>query len=232
MVPRTPEGEALRCWLTERAAYYSSFGETERAQRDSLLDEVYRLTRPKLASEDERKKHESAAKKLRELLPMVDSTVKALKVCGSQVFPKDGTPPITMSELLLHLEESAFIIRGSLLYLDRPHMRSADVLSHCLIFISMVMNCGVVEVDALGLARLAMKAHGFSEDELGIFSKDSKQSGTPRKRRKDVINNYFDVVESYLEQYRKHNNIPDFNPAHYRQKKDQVRKKSPRIPAD
>jgi len=232
MVPRTPEGEALRCWLTERAAYYSSFGETERAQRDSLLDEVYRLTRPKLASEDERKKHESAARKLRELLPMVDSTVKALKVCGSEVFPKDGTPPITMSELLLHLEESAFIIKGSLLYLDRPHMRSADVLSYSLTFVTMVMNCGVVEADALGLARLAMKAHGFTDDELGVFSDDSRKVGTPRKRRKDVISHYFDVVESYLEQYRKHNNIPEFNPAQYRQKKDHVRKNPPHIPRD
>jgi hypothetical protein len=233
LVPRTPEGKALSCWLTQEATYLTSLGETERAQRDSLLESLYLMTRPKLASDFEKKKHESAVGQLRELLLMVESTVKAIKGCGSQLVPKDGHPPLDMSELLLHLEESAFIMKGALsYYLNRPHMHSADALSYCVAFISGVIDAGVDEPGAIGLAKVAMRAHGYDEEELGRFSVASQRAGTPRKRRNNVIDTFFNAGNSYLEQERKHKNIPGFNPAHYRQKKDHLRKTFLKIKPD
>ena len=109
-----------------------------------------------------------------------------------------------------------------------------------MLFLSELDDFGVAEADALGLARLAMKAHGFTEAELEKFSRDSQKLGTPRKRKKQYFSNLYDVVESYLAlyrkhknlpeaksylaQYRKHKNIPEFNPAHYRQKINYLRK--------
>ena len=117
------------------------------------------------------------------------------------------------------------------MFLARPYGRSADVLSHCVVFLSELSQDEVPESDALALARLLMKAHGFPEDELKVLSQKSRKAGmeigkkerntgTTRKRRRKVISNYFKLVESHLESRRIHKKEPPFPPNHYKQRQD------------
>lgn len=220
IAPRSREATTLQGWAERRAAYYTFLGETEQASAESLLKHVFVMTRPQLTSGVEKKKHEAVARQLKGLLPELVSALGAIKACNSLVVPEDGIPPLDLSQITVHLEEAAPLIRGALLHLDRPYRRSGDVLSHCWLFIGELENSTTSEMDALSLCRLLMKAHGFSDDELEVFSKRSREAGTVRKRRHAAGNKLFDTVEAYLELMRKHKNIPPFNPALYRQKKN------------
>jgi len=226
-------GQAWDRWLEKQAEFYKSFGDTERAQRDSLFELAYLMTRPQLASDVEKKKHDYAATKLGELLPLMESALGAIKACGSQVVPEDGTPALDLSELSRNLEDSAFHIQEALRFLVKPRGRSANALSHCVMFLSDLGSCKVTEKDALALTRLLMKAHGFQEDDLIILSgfsrksfsidsisREPKRTGTAHKRVQALISSKFDMVESLLESRRIHKKEPPFNPALYKQKQD------------
>ena len=218
--PSSPEGKAFKCWMAQKVDYYSFLGVTERAERDSLVQEIFEMTCPPMASDAEAKKHRAAVTKVKELLPMLNSTIGSLKACGPQVAPKDGSAPPTLSDLSLHLEESAFKINIALLYLDWPYMRSADVLSYCWPFISSLVSSGITEPDAVCLAEVAMKAHGFTQDEIEVLSKKSQRAGTIRKRREKGINNFFDTGESAMQRIRQHKDLPEINLAKYRKKNE------------
>lgn len=64
------------------------------------------------------------------------------------------------------------------------------------------------------LARVIMKAHGFSNADLdqGKVSEYSRKRGTIRKRIDTAVGEYLDLVESHLEMYRKHRNEIPFDP--------------------
>lgn len=157
---------------------------------------------------------------LRALAPKLRSTAGAIKVCGKHVVPADGTPELDLSELLFHLDKSSVLTEGALLFLDRKRVRSADVLSHCAVFLSTLSDCGVAEPAALALTRTIMGAHGYTNDELKLLSPKSGRLGTPRKRKKDVISTYFDVAQSFLELKRKIENRPPFNAKLFRRRLD------------
>ena len=57
-----PEGEALHRWLEKKEAHLTSVGNTAGAQRDSLLEELYQMTRPRFFSDAERTKHVSVTR--------------------------------------------------------------------------------------------------------------------------------------------------------------------------
>jgi hypothetical protein len=216
----SPERQALDRWLEAQAEFYRSLGETERAHRDSLFEVAYLMTRPQLGSDAEKRKHQFVATKLKELLPVVESTLGTIKACGSGVLPEDGTPAIHLSDLSGSLEDSAFYIQEALKFLARPYGRSADVLGHCLVLLLQLKEDQVPERNALALTRLLMRAHGFPNDELDVFSLKTHETGTARKRRRDILGKYFHMIESNLDSRRIHKKEPPFNPALYKQKED------------
>jgi len=208
------ESQALDCWIDKTAEYLRLIGDMEGATRDSLYEKLYRMTRPHFSSTSERKAHETAILKLRELLPAVQITIGALQACGSQLSPnsKDGMPPFGISKLIASLEQQADYLKGALLYFDRGNMPSADALSYCLPFLIDVRGCKVSVIKALALGRLAMKAHGFSDMEC--FDDARKGPAGPRMRK--LVREYMHVLTSILETDRK----KPFDPARYLKKKD------------
>jgi hypothetical protein len=83
-------------------------------------------------------------------------------------------------------------IRAALLQLDWPGQRSGNVISHCWMFIWQLEKREVSHMDALSLCRLVMKAHGFQDQELEVFSKRSRDAGTVRKRIRENIEGALD----------------------------------------
>jgi hypothetical protein len=200
---KSPAGEAFLRWLQKKMDFARKIGNVEGAEMDALLESAYHMTRPQLASESEKKRHDFAALKVGELLPVIESTIGALKATGSMLVPKDGTPPYTFSALQQHLEAAAIEVKSALLYLERPYMREADALNHCIMFISELSGYRVPEEDALSLGRVLMKAHGFSDEDLEDFSKRSVETGKVRKRRRDYVKNWFKAGLSALETHQK-----------------------------
>jgi hypothetical protein len=164
--------------------------------------------------------HEAAVLNLKKLQRPIQDAVKALKACGSQVSPnsKDGMPPIAVSRLLPSLEEAALYVKGALMYLDRNNMQSADALSYCLPFLIDLHGCKVSERKALALGRLVMKAHGFLDEDVKGF--DDARGGPAGPRRRKLVREYMNVLNSFLEMAQKHRNEPPFDPTRFFQKKD------------
>jgi hypothetical protein len=219
--PRSREAKALESWLEREAAINKSMEKTEAATRESPLETVYLWTRPQLASEAERAQHASVAPMLKDLRPAIEGVLGAIKACSSEVLPEGGLLPIGLCELASNLEEVAFHIRTALIFLDRPYRRSGDALSYCWMFIQQLQQCcDVSEMDAISLCRLIMKAHGFLDDELEIFSKMSHDAGTVRKRIRKEIKSIFDASDSAQELYRKVKNLGPFDRTSYMGKQD------------
>jgi hypothetical protein len=216
LAPRSREAKALARWCNKEAA----IGCPQGAIRESPLETVYLWTRPQLASEGERKKHESVAQTLKDLRPAIEAALEAIKACNSEVLPEGDLLPIDTSELASNLEAAVLHIRSALIFLDRPYRRSGDVLSYCWMFIQQLQRCKVSEMDALSLCRVLMKAHGFLENELEVFSKRSRDAGTVRKRILKEMKNIFDVSDSVRELYRKVKNVGPFDRTSYMDEQD------------
>jgi hypothetical protein len=75
-------------------------------------------------------------------------------------------------------------------------MRSADVVSHCVLFLASLHDCGVSEADAYALTSLLMEAHGFSAEELVVFGTGAVQAGTIRKRVKAAREDSIEIREA------------------------------------
>jgi hypothetical protein len=185
--PGTSELNTLYRWVEHHSAYFVQIGHSELSSTDALLEAVFELTQPEIASEHERRKHDFAATKIRGLLPEIEATIGALKATGSNIVPKGGTYGRRFNNLQRSLEKAASEIRWALIITDRPYVRSADVLSHCILFLASFDGCGVSEPDALALTSLLMKAYGFSDEELEVFGKRSVETGTIRKRKKAFL---------------------------------------------
>jgi hypothetical protein len=199
---RSPELDALGLWIQHHSAYFAQIGHSELTSTDALLEGVFKLTQPELASEHERYKHEYAATKIRELLPEIESAIGALKATGSSIVPRDGIPGRLFHPLQRSLEDAANQIRWALIIFDRPYMRSADIISHCISFLASIYLCEVRELDSLALTSLLMKAHGFSDEQLEVFDKRSVESGKIRKRIKAYCkanSNISKVQKDFLE---------------------------------
>lgn len=215
---KSPAGEAFLCWLQKKMDHARFIGDVEGAEMDSLLESAYHMTRPQLASQSEKKRHDFAVLKIGELLPVLEDTVRVLKATDSKLVPKDGSPAHTLTALQHHLEEAAIEIKSTLLVFERKYMREADALNHCIMFLTELNNYKIPEADALALGRVLMKAHGFSDDDLEDFSKRSVETGKVRKRRSDFVNNWFTTMQSSLEMRQKHSNQPPIDLTKYRPK--------------
>lgn len=212
LAPRSREAKALGSWLEREAAINKSMEKRGVATRESPLETVYLWTQPQLASEAERARHASVAPMLKDLRPTIEGVLGAIKACKSEVLPEGGLLPIGLCELASNLEEAAFHIRTALIFLDRPYRRSGDALSYCWMFIRQLQQCcDISEMDALSLCRVLMKAHGFLDDELEVFSKRSHDAGTVRKRIRKEIKSIFDASDSAQELYRKVKNVEPLN---------------------
>jgi hypothetical protein len=183
----SPELDTLYRWVEHHSAYFVQIGHSELSSTDALLEAVFELTQPEIESEHERRKHDFAATKIRGLLPEIEATIGALKATGSNIVPKGGTHGRRFNNLQQSLEKAANQIRWALIITDRPYTRSADVLSHCILFLASFDGCGVSEPDILALTSLLMKAHGFSDEELEVFDKRSVETGKIRKRIKAAL---------------------------------------------
>ena len=200
-----PEGKVLHRWLEEKAAALTSVGNTDEAQRDSLLEELYEMTRPRFFSDAERKKHVLVTKSLTTLLPEIEGAIGALNAC-SRVVPLYGivSRSLSLSKLSRNLEEAAFYGRRALIFLDQRYQRSEDALSHCMWFLAELKSYKISEPKAVALGWMIMKAHGFLEGDLIRLSTDSQKFGTPQKARRKMIRDYVKVVDSVLELHRAH----------------------------
>jgi hypothetical protein len=141
LTPNSREAKALKCWFEKEAAICAKIGKPEGATRDSLLESVYIWTRPQLASEAEREKHESVAHRLKNLQLAIESALGAIRACNSEVLPEGSMLPLDLSELTSNLEETTFHIRCALLFLDQPYERSGKVISYCWMFIRELQRC-------------------------------------------------------------------------------------------
>lgn len=203
--PATRAGQALLRWLETKAAYLTSVGNTDGAQRDSLLEELYQMTRPRFFSDAERKKHVSVTKNLTTLLPEIEAAIGALNAC-SRVVPLYGiaSRTLSLSKLSRNLEEAALYGRRALIFLDRRNQRSEDALSHCMWFLAELRSYKIPEPKAVALGRVIMMAHGFSENDLARFTVSSQKDGTPRKARRKMFLDDIKVVDSVFELRRAH----------------------------
>ena len=181
---RSPEVDAFNRWANYQSAHFGKIGHSELSSGESLLKEAFELTQPEFVSEQVKPKSEFAATKIRELLPEIESAIGALKATDLRIVPKDGTAVGRFDTLQHSLKTSANEIRRALIVTDRPYMRSPHFLSHCILFLITLDDCGVSEADAYALTSLLMKAHGFSDDELVVFDKGLIKTGTIRKRVK------------------------------------------------
>lgn len=215
---KSPAGEAFLCWLQKKRDFAVHIGAQEDAEIDSLLATAYNMTRPQLGSLAEKARHDYAALKIREILPALEDTIRAMKATNSQLVPEDGIPPLNLSSFQRHLENAESEAKGILLFLDRPNMREADALNHCIMFLSQLHEYRVPEADALALGRVLMRAHGFSDDDLGDFSKRSVDSGKARKRRSNYVSNWFNTALTALEMHQKHSKQTPFDRTPYKPK--------------
>jgi len=216
----TCEGQTLHRWMEKQAEYLIAIGDMDGAEEDSLLECVYNMTRPPLASEPDRKRNEFAAAKLENLLPQIESTIGALRAAGSQVVSEGGIPSVDVARLLPSLQEASIQIRGALIFLAQPYARSADALSYCLVFLNQLRGDNNSEIDKkhIDLVRVIMGAHGFSDDDLraGNISRDSLKRRTIHKRIDAVLRQHFALVESHLEMSREQRNEPPFDPTFWK----------------
>jgi len=218
--PRSNEAMALQHWAEGRAAYYTMLGETEEASADSILRYAYFMTQPKIPSGVEKKKVEAVVRKLRDLLPGMVSALGGIKTCNPQILAEDGLLPLDLSGLTVLLEEAALGVRGTLLLFDRPYERSPDVLTYCVVFLSELQSKEVSEIEALSLCRLLMKAHGFSDEELEVFLRHSRDAGTVRKRRRAAFGKVLKASEAYFELMRQHNKMSRIDLTLFERKQD------------
>src|SRR4029079_11945049 len=129
---------------------------------------------------------------LKDLRRSIESTLGAIRACNSEILPEGGVLPVCLLDLTTDLEVAMLSIRAALLQLDWPGQRSGNVISHCWMFIWQLEKREVSHMDALSLCRLVMKAHGFQDQELEVFSKRSRDAGTVRKRIRENIESALD----------------------------------------
>jgi hypothetical protein len=65
-----------------------------------------------------------------------------------------------------------------------------------------------------------MKAHGFSNEELEIFLRHSRDAGTVRKRRHSAFGKVLKASEAYFELMREHGKLPRRDSALFERKQD------------
>jgi len=145
-------------------------------------------------SPDKVKRDAYTRKALHDLTAKAESFVKNLKDIaqedrtGEKVWitpDHNNIMRIELSPLLLAYQDAAATSRYFLEVLDKmPFSRKPNVLDLCLGLAGMLENkFGVPESQALELSRLAMLAHGHSEDELEeLRNPDKIRDGKFRKR--------------------------------------------------
>jgi hypothetical protein len=196
---------AFNQWAIYQSAYFDKIGQSQLSSGDGLLKEAFELTQPVIASETDKRKYEVATTAVRELVPKLRDAIKALKVTGCRIEPKDGTAVYRFDTLQHSLQTTESEIRKALIVTDKRYMRSPDILSHCILFLISLDDCGVSEADAYALTSLLMRAHGFT-NELVVFDKGLIYTGTIRKRvraaRKEFRKTEL-AQKWHLESYRK-----------------------------
>jgi hypothetical protein len=176
------ELRAFQQWMTNHSEYFAQIGRPELTNANALLEVAFECTQPEISSKEELRRYEFAAKKVRELLPDIDTTIGALRSTRSYLIPKDGMGGRRFDSLRRSLEKAAGQIRWALIITDRPNVRSADIVDYCITFLASIFMCDVTERDALALTSLLMKAHGFSDEEGTVFGTGAVESGRFRKR--------------------------------------------------
>jgi hypothetical protein len=187
--PASQLPEWLLFWLSEDPGWANDI-------HTSILRLIYNITiTPPPITRSKQKRDAYTRKTLHDLTKQAESFVQHLKYTAEE----DGTAErvmvtpdhdlftaVNLSPVLAAYENAAAASRYFLNVLERiPYSRKPDVLRPCIALMGILSNkFEVPEAQALELGRLAMLAHGYSEDDLEEMRNPSKvRDGKFRKRK-------------------------------------------------
>jgi hypothetical protein len=146
--------------------------------RGRVLRKVHSLTSPGFDYEKTRKNNAETRRLLKSVLPQLKSLASHVQRTGTNVVLDDGFGLYDLSDLLKASES----VQHALGMLSRPYTRAPKAINQCLPLL-MELDSIVPESQALAIARLAMKAHGYRDGDLDCLSEDKVRAGHLRKRK-------------------------------------------------
>ena len=177
---RSSEATALNNWVASLAGRPSADGKPH--TRDTILEELYMLTKPGFTSEAEMMRHESIAKQLSNLVPEIEAVLRAIRATGNIVVAAHRNERFPLTSLAESLDTALVQAKRALIHVTKNRARVADGNTHCLLLFIGLKNRGTPEQDAVDLALVLMQAHGYEVNALNLLSAESVYAGSLRRR--------------------------------------------------
>ena len=159
--------------------------------RGYVMEWIYRET--SAVPEQQNRVPESLAMLLKELVEQLGAVIRTITTAGARVESQAGVDLDLSTDLhLFHKARNSATATLELLEVKGPESVRRDATDQCLSFLLMLEG-RVPESQANDLARLALKAHGYTEDALTDLDTDKVRSGKVRKRKDALRKRYEDT---------------------------------------
>jgi hypothetical protein len=172
----------LRRWIADKERIAGAPNVPSWNCRLDVLEVLHDMTSPSpILAEDARRANEHVKDSLKEFVRRIDSLNG--HIGGKGIFSAPLAISVDASELVKSLDSAAKAARKILALIDHPYTPRPKIIDQCLpLLLSSTYCCTpkLTEKQTCALAWLAMRAHGYRDNELDALGKTSG-NGTARK---------------------------------------------------
>ena len=169
--------------------------------RAMLIRMIYRDTCPQPElNEIEQQRSIHSLDALHALVTTIDGVVEGMKKPGGRAPYRCGAKTYDLSEIMKALEVMAHRIRATLMDLRDLHSQPADAIGRCFPLLYSLSH--LPNKQAYALAMLALKAHGYEDDEelqeqlRAFWDPDKLRNGNVRIRFMEFREQFHSSIES------------------------------------
>jgi hypothetical protein len=167
-------------WKRQTEDYHRLFMEWTDSD---TLQQLHERTLPEVFSDADWKRNRYTAKALSDLALHLHAVNHHLRTVNNKIILRGVS--LKLSDMLQNAEKGT---NDVLKLLSDPLTREPDVIDQALGLL--IVLDGVPEKEAFALVKVAMRAHGYSDDDLVMFDIEQRRAGLVRKRLKSFTERF------------------------------------------